>query len=411
MNRFDRRTLLRLAAAWPALARSAGGDLPPVRAITRGPKFHWFGYYDKLEFDPTGRYVLGMETDFENQSPEAGDKIRVGMVDLASGDRWIDLGESRAWCWQQGCMLQWLPGSQTDVVWNDFDGDHFVSRVLNVQTRKMRTVPAPVYAISPDGLWTISPDFSRLHDWRPGYGYAGLPDANAKVAVPSSTGIFRTNLRTGQSELIVTVAEIARIPYTRGKWDGASHWFNHLLVSPGGNRFSFLHRWGVRRPDGSAPFTTRMFTAKADGSDLYCLDPNGKTSHYIWRDPKHILAWTWHPKHGEKFCLFEDKTRRVEVVGPDVMTENGHCTFLPGNRWILNDTYPDKQRLQHPYLYNVASAKRVPLGHFELPKAYTGEWRCDTHPRFSPDGKKVVIDSAHEGNGRQLYLIDIGSIV
>lgn len=35
--------------------------LPPIRALTKGPKFHWFGYYDKLEFDPTSRYVLGME--------------------------------------------------------------------------------------------------------------------------------------------------------------------------------------------------------------------------------------------------------------------------------------------------------------------------------------------------------------
>ena len=50
----------------------------------------------------------------------------------------------------------------------------------------------------------------------------------------------------------------------------------------------------------------------------------------------------------------------------------------------------------------------MPLGHFRLPPEYAGEWRCDTHPRFSPDGRKVVIDSAHGGNGRQMYLIDIG---
>ena len=25
-----------------------------------------------------------------------------------------------------------------------------------------------------------------------------------------------------------------------------------------------------------------------------------------------------------------------------IMTGNGHCTYLPGNRWILNDTYPDR---------------------------------------------------------------------
>ena len=85
--------------------------LPPVRRITRGPRHHWFGYYDKLQFDPTGRYVLGMEVDFEHRSPTADDVIKIGMVDLEDGDRWIELGESRAWCWQQGCMLQWRPGS------------------------------------------------------------------------------------------------------------------------------------------------------------------------------------------------------------------------------------------------------------------------------------------------------------
>ena len=40
---------------------SSGGRLAPVRAITKGPKFHWFGYYDKFQFDPTNRYVLGMK--------------------------------------------------------------------------------------------------------------------------------------------------------------------------------------------------------------------------------------------------------------------------------------------------------------------------------------------------------------
>ena len=43
--------------------------LPPVRAITKGPKFHWFGYYDHLQFDPKSRYALGMEVDFEHRSP------------------------------------------------------------------------------------------------------------------------------------------------------------------------------------------------------------------------------------------------------------------------------------------------------------------------------------------------------
>ena len=61
--------------------------LPAVRQITHGPRFHWFGYYDKLQFDPSSRYVLGMESDFEGRQPEPGDRIRLGIVDLEDGDR------------------------------------------------------------------------------------------------------------------------------------------------------------------------------------------------------------------------------------------------------------------------------------------------------------------------------------
>jgi hypothetical protein len=263
--------------------------------------------------------------------------------------------------------------------------------------------------VSPDGRWAVSPDFRRLNDTRPGYGYAGLPDPNRDVLAPQDAGIWRMDLRTGEQKLVLSFADATRILYTEGDWSGAKHWFNHLLVSPDGSRFIFLHRWrGVREKSG---FSTRMFTANRDGKDLYVLDPYGKTSHFIWRDPKHVLAWAWHRSRGDKFYLYEDRTANVEAIAPEVMTVNGHCSYLPGNRWILNDTYPDRQRLQHPYLYDIKTRQRLPLGHFHSPPEYAGEWRCDLHPRFSPNGRMVTIDSPHGGNGRQIYLIDISGIV
>ena len=57
------------------------------------------------------------------------------------------------------------------------------------------------------------------------------------------------------------------------------------------------------------------------------------------------------------------------------------------------------------------SGRRVPLGHFHSPPEYRGEWRCDTHPRASRDGTKIVIDSPHGGDGRQLYLIDVADLI
>ncbi len=377
-----------------------------MRPITSGPKHHWFGYYDKLQFDPSSRYVLGMEVDFEHRSPNAEDVIGIGMVDLADGDRWIELGETSAWCWQQGCMLQWIPGSNSKVVWNDRVDDRFVCHIVDVHSGSKRTVDYPIYTISPDGRTAIGADFRRINHMRPGYGYAGIPDPNFDQLAPDDVGIHRIDLETGQASLIVSIAQVAAIPYPHKDISGAKHYFNHLLFNTDGSRFIFLHRWRF----GDAGFNTRMMTAGADGSDVYAVDQYGHTSHFIWRDPETILAWARHPSHDDAFYLYRDRTQDVEVIGKGVMKLNGHCTYLADTNWILNDTYPVPRgdgRVQELYLYYVESGERTELGEYASYPEYTGEWRCDLHPRSSPDGKLITVDSVHGGDGRQIYLMDI----
>ena len=382
------------------------------RPITAGPKHHWFGYYDKLQFDPSARYALGMEVGFEHRPPTPEDQVRVGMVDLCDGDRWIDLGESRAWGWQAGCMLQWLPRSDSEVIWNDREGDRFVSHVLNVVTGQRRTLPHAVFTLSPDGVSALTIDFHRLEDMRPGYGYMGIRDPWHDTMAPHETGIHALDLRTGRSELIVSLAEVAAIPYPQGDISAAKHYFNVLIFNPGGSHFLFLHRWRF----GGGGFHTRMLTAAADGSELTVVDHSGFTSHLIWRDDTQILAWSRRPSHGDAFYLFPNAADGTcgpdRVVGKERMPLNGHCTYLPNNNWVLNDTYPQgDERLQDLYLYHVPNDRRVDLGRFHAPPAYTDTLRCDLHPRSSPDGSKIAIDSAHGGNGRQMYLFEVGKMV
>ncbi len=94
-----------------------------------------------------------------------------------------------------------------------------------------------------------------------------------------------------------------------------------------------------------------MFTVGMDGSDKYILDPSGFTSHFIWRDPQHICAWTKPAGRPEAFYLFRDQSNEVQPVGEGMMTHNGHNTYLPlpGNEWILNDTYPDPRTRAHKH--------------------------------------------------------------
>src|SRR4051794_11589818 len=119
----NRRTFLG-ALAVVSGSRAIAQPLPPVRAITKGPRFHWFGYYDKLQFDPTSRFALGASNDFQHRLVTAADRMKVGMVDLENGDKWIEFGETKSWSWHQTCMLQWLPGSKDEVIWNDRQGSN-----------------------------------------------------------------------------------------------------------------------------------------------------------------------------------------------------------------------------------------------------------------------------------------------
>ncbi|MCD7972884.1 MAG: hypothetical protein LUG18_09515 [Candidatus Azobacteroides sp.] len=391
----------------------------PTKKLTSEPGHHWFAYYDKIECDPTNRYVLCMKTTFEHRSPTPEDVIEIGMVDLHNDCAWIKLGESRAWGWQQGCQLQFVPGSDGEIVWNDKEGERFVCHILNIHTREKRTIPWAIYALSPDGKWAVTVDYRRVNDTRPGYGYAGLSDPYANELAPEKSGIWKINMQTGESELIISLAQVAGLenPYDTQTRD-AKHWFNHLLINPDGTRFIFLHRWRYSDEERTAKYKdvggwgTRMLTASEDGSDIRIIDPYNYTSHFIWRDPQHILAWTNIPGKGDGFFLFEDAVGgNIEQVGEGIMTENGHCTYLPGNQWILNDTYPNTETgLQSVYLYHVATNTRVPLGDFYSPLSRGLEWRCDTHPRSTIDGQYVIVDSPN-WEGRQLYMMDIRGII
>ncbi len=383
-----------------------------IRPLTKGPGHHWFGYYDKLQFDPSSRYVLGMKVDFEHRRPRPDDVISVGMIDLKESDSWTELGSSYAWCWQMGCMLQWRPGFDCQVMWNDRQGNKFICHILNVKTGSKRTLPFPFFSVYPSGKLGLGLDFERLEYMRPGYGYVGLIDRNEDILAPDDMGIYLIDFEKGTRKLIISFEQLAQIPDPTRDLSGCKHYCNCLLFNPDGSRFVFLHRW---RTDGGKgwPFKTRMISSDIDGANLHILVPGG-CGHFNWRDSRHLIV----QENG--FFIYEDLAGRREQIGAGVLPgSGGHVSYLPGGRWIVGDTYPDNDRLQMLYLYNVETGRFSIIGTFESPAEYTGsragdcddEWRCDLHPRVSPDGNFLTIDSPHRGDGRQIYLVDISRLV
>jgi len=383
-----------------AMERAENPVLPPVEALTTGPTFHWFGYYLHDQWDVSGRYLLCHQTDFEHRLPRPEDAVKIGMLDLEDGNRWIELGESRAWSWQQGAFLQWRPGSATEVVWNDREGVKAICRVYDVETKEMRTLPMAIdEAISPDGKWALCSDFSRIWDVRPGYGYPGIENETTEQNAPDDVGVWRLDMDKGETELLISLAGLLELPFNDEVPRNTYHYVNHFDWAPDGKRFSMFHRWRGRGQP------TRVYSMGVDGSDVRLLSARA-TSHWTWRDEEHIVIWAL-----GSYQLYRDdgSGRPVKVLWN---APNGHQSYVPGtdNEWLVTDTYPrGEQKLQHIHLIHLPTQRFLPLGRFK--STYTGEWRCDTHPRVSRDGQWIVFDSPHGGNGRQQYRINIGGII
>ena len=416
-----------------AKAAGARDNKQEATPITSGEKQHWFGYYDKWQIDISGRYALGAEVDTFFRSPSPNDFLRVGLIDLKKGNKWKEIGSSTSWGWQQGCMLQWIPGSDREVIWNDHgENGGFISKIYNVKTGKTRTLTRAIYTLSPDGTFALCVDFDRLQFFRPGYGYPAKTPVGSWPKAPEDAGIYKMDLKTGASEMIISYAQIAPLARERGSVANNFHWFNHLLINPSGTRFIFLNR---SRPVGSVDemteyrknhpelkslgfsghYVTRALTADVNGKNIYTLNDSGNFSHFIWKGDDAICAWAV-PDDEDKaaFFDFQDNSKVYQQVGAGIMTRNGHNTYVPNTNyeWILNDTYPvGDERLQELYLFHIPSNRKVTLGKFHEPSKFKGEWRCDLHPRCDQQGKRVFFDSTHEGDSRQMYMIDISEIV
>jgi len=378
----------------------------PIRRLTEG-RHHFFGYYDKHAWDATQRFHLALEVPFDDRMPRPDDEAVVGMVDLEEENRFIPLDTTSAWCWQQGCMLQWL-GSAPDreIIYNVRVGTAFRARIRDVHTGRTRDLARPIYCVTSDGRRAATLNFSRVHWCRPGYGYAGIRDPNRDEPAPEDDGVWTVDLATGAARLIVSIGRLASLHPHPTFSEARHHWVNHLLWNADGSRLILLHRWQA----GQSRFT-RMYTVGPDGEDLHLVPAEDMVSHFHWRGTRRILAWARTRAAGDHFYLFEDRSDRWEIVGKDVLTGDGHCSFGPDGRWVLCDTYPQGEPPSRTlYLYRLVDDTRFDLGRFAIDERFpSGPLRTDLHPRWSRDGTQVSFDSAHEG-ARQIYLACVAEV-
>lgn len=414
----------------------------PIKRLGDGKMHHFFGYYNKSPWHKKLPLVLGNRFPEMDADPTPDLELEVGYFDESSNDVFTSIGKTTTWNWQMGCQLQWLDGIEgVKLIYNTratkAKGFYpsFASTIYDVESGTATELADPIYSVAPNSLYAITVDYRRLYVTHETIGYSEHAGKATDLPLcPADDGLRYVNLQTGESTLIISYEQLKQFDY-RDSMAKALHWISHIEINPSSSRILFLHRWTERVEDETC-FLHRLMTINPDGSDLRLLecsdhplpqlaedfDPDAvgtydyekseyQISHPLWKDDEHIIVWGPHADAIHYHLYLDVENPKVEIVGKELLTENGHMSYSPVNqRWLLTDTYPDAEtNIRKLLIYDTQDDVVYDIGDFytsDLKK----ENRCDLHPRWDHSGTRVCIDSVHEDN-RQMYVLDVTEIV
>lgn len=364
---------------------------------------YFFGYYDKSPWDATDRNMICMRAKDTWSVPDSLDTADIMLIDTADNNNVRKIATTHTWNVQQGCMAQWLGSdNKSRILYNDMRDGKYCSVVLNIETGEEKVLPMPAYTVSADGKTALSLDFSRLHSLRLGYGYAALPESTKDVALPDTTAVWKMDIETGEVTGLLKYTDFANFqPRPEMQEEGSVHKVNHLMLSPNGKRFMVLYRWfcGQRK-------YTRLITCNVDGTDMYVLSDDDMVSHCYWKNDEEVIAFERKKEFGPGYYLMKDKTQEWKHLWPQ-LSNDGHPSYCPvDSDLVVFDTYPDRARVQEVKIAKDTDVKPQIVAKVFAPFKYDNDTRCDLHPRWSRDGKKICFDSTFDGR-KGLYVISL----
>ena len=386
-------------------------------AITEGPEDHLLANYFGINaWSPDGRYVCVLGTDFTGRLPEVTDTATVALVDLADSCRYIPIGKTTCWNFQEAAMFHWLPWEDGLCAFNDCRDGKFVTVLLNWKNGEERIVSRPISAVDPSGEWAVCLNYARLRLCRPDYGYAGEgQDPLREEMWPEEDGLWLINLKTGEERFLLSVADVRdKMPAITS--DDGMAYFCHTVISPDAGKVFFLARTvqgfeaQLSQRGNIYDWDTVAFTIRTDGTDLRRCFPDGwQGSHFNWKDSETLLVTArWDGGNCWAHTLFKvGQEALVRHLAPGIMDWDGHCVFSPNGKFISSEGYWNKDSYRSWVLMREKDEAIISLGRFYVPKEYKEQYsRCDLHARWKPDGTALAFNSVHEGS-RQVYLRDV----
>lgn len=366
----------------------------PLTILKKSGYNTYFGYYDINPFNSHGS-ILYIRT-------KTTGKADIIIRNFESKEE-IIVASTNTWNWQQGCRLRWVPGSDNLIMFNDCINQHYVTRILNTQTREERRIEVPLYDISHNGKLGLSINFSLLGLMRPDYGYTILP-YRPLADIGSQEGIFLVDIEKGTSRLILSYKEISKA-LGEDKDSYENNYINHLSFSPDDK--SFLFFW-LEVVDGW--HRANLLVYLLETGELKVLETQRKVSHYTWDGIDKIICSSINNDKSnlDPHYIEYDFEGNKKILYPEILNKDGHPTMIESNL-MMTDTYPDSNQFQHLFMLNMESGNvenLVDVYHVNLALGEKVESRTDLHPRYNEKTRQICFDMNTNGN-RSIGILDL----
>lgn len=355
---------------------------------------YFFGYYDMRADDGSGRHLCH-RVSFIDKLPLHDDIAEVGYLE---NKKFIKIGETTAWNFQQGAMLEYHPVLKDTVYYNIRKDGKVVTLIHNFRTGEMKTTDRACACFSPDGKYGISVNFARIYDFRPGYGYAGIEDPGKDTNAPENDGVFLTDMESEKSRLIIPYDRLSKLS---GFEKCEKVLVNHVTFSPDSKKYIMLVR---SFPAPERPWRTSLVCGDINGN-VSAVFKKTYASHYRFIDENRLVIHCTADNFSDPFT--ERRSMYIIDLRDNSFCEHHmpyfdipgggdiHCNVSPDKKYIIGDGYPESG--MRPLLaYNYESHKSRMLFKAKTIEPEINDIRCDLHARFVSGGK-ISFDTTHNG--------------
>ncbi|HHF2927974.1 TPA: glycosyl transferase [Vibrio alginolyticus] len=373
-------------------------EVSPI-AYSNQSRESFFGYYDKSPENSLGMVITQLSSRSTSLLPSIEKSVEVAVFDN-NQEMLLSLSVN-AYNWQQGCRAHWL--NEDLFIFNDYDSERniYIAKIYSVSERKQIKEFSHAVQDSFKDEYFISLNYKRLMTLRPDYGYRNTSLLKDKeLRDNTQDGLWFVDIKTGNTKLLFSLDDACKINPTPD-FQSAVHKFNHVMISPSGEHFIFMHRYllGKRRFD-------RLIKFDITTGNVTLLSDFGMVSHCFWVNESTVLGFMRGPNGVDGYWLIDVTYGNFTPFQHEKLSGYGDGHPHVVGDWFVTDTYPDKARMQHLLLCNLVTGEVKPIGEFFHGFEFSGETRCDLHPRLSSCGTAVFFDSVFSGK-RQLYRMDL----